>query len=235
MAIEAKQMARYPEVVMRNGKLLYFIAGGLGGLAVATTVTTRNAQAYPFYVDWQTGLAQFRGTNTLFNSGTSESTGYGLGANLGLFYGPWGPSAGTEFQIGISQQYISASQGASNFAVLAPMAMARIQLMALYASVGFAPYVWYRAQPEIGIMDFTHLTDAFAYQGEVGALYSVTPKFSMGGALNLTWFSLQSGLLAAPASNLVFVMRFYFGDVNIGSNTRGGKPLEFHGWRYLGK
>ena len=106
----------------------------------------------------------------------------------------------------------------------------------LYATAGLTPFVWRRSQGGPGLDNYSQAQNTLAYLGEVGALYAATPKFSMGGALNFQWFSSSGVFDAQPSVSLTFVMRFYFSIFGIGQDgPTQGDPLEYRGWRYIGK
>lgn len=212
-------------------------AGTAAGLiSLATIVTSREAKAYPFYIDSQTGIGQFRSTDKVFDSGSSGASDMGLGFNLGIFWSPFGASHGMEIQLGLQNQLLIANQGAASFTLLAPTPIIRIQFLSAYVSAGAAPAVWLRNQAQAGIDGFALGSGTYLLLGEAGALYAATPKFSMGGALVLNWFYTGGAIAPMPASNLAFVMRFYFGNRGTGSAESGGtRALEWNGWRYIGK
>lgn len=156
--------------------------------------------------------------------------------NLGFFYTPLEPRHGFDFQIGLESVYLSSQQGPHYYSTAIPYLTARVQLWIVYGSIGLSPLVWKRAGADSGVDFFGQADSTFAYYGEVGALYSATPKFSMGGALNAQFFSNAGVLSTSPATSLTFLMRFYFNMFDIGSDSPGSdNPLEYDGWRYIGK
>jgi hypothetical protein len=209
----------------------------LCALALAISVASRDAQAYPFYIDFQAGAGRYTDTTTaLFNSGVSGTSDVGLAFNLGFFYTPLEPKHGFDFQLGIEGVYLNSQQGTHYYSTAIPYLTARVQLMMLYGSVGLAPLIWRRGELGPGIDNLGLASSTLAYFAEVGALYAATPKFSMGGALNFQFFSNAGILSMSPATSLTFVMRFYFNIFDIGSDSAGvGAPLEYEGWRYIGK
>jgi len=210
---------------------------GLVVIALAITVASRDAQAYPFYFDVQGGLGEYLDTTSaLFASGTSGATGYGLSGSFGLFYTPIEPSGGLDIQLGLQTNFLSASQGSNYYSTIAPYPAFRVQFWMLYATAGLTPFVWRRSQGGPGLDNYSQAQNTLAYLGEVGALYAATPKFSMGGALNFQWFSSSGVFDAQPSVSLTFVMRFYFSIFGIGQDgPTQGDPLEYRGWRYIGK
>jgi hypothetical protein len=209
---------------------------GLGLLFLATTVTTRKALAYPFYIDSQLGMSQFRGTDGLFGTGDSTASSYGVGANLGFFYSPFDAASGFDFQIGLQGQFSLATQGTKNYGLLAPYGVIRLQFLSAYFSAGFTPLIWRRTDTSSGVDNFALATSTMSYLTEVGYLYSATPKFSLGGAVSAQWFISSRGFGSQPLTALTFVMRFYFSLFSHGDGSgAGGTPLEYNGWRYIGK
>jgi hypothetical protein len=172
----------------------------------------------------------------MFGTGQSGTSDIGMGFNLGMFYSPIESRSGPDFQIGIENVYLTASQAGRHYSTLAPYIAARAQLMMFYGSAGFAPFVWRRGEAGPGI-DFTgRAENTFAYFAEAGVLYSATPKFSMGPSLNVQWFSTGGAINMAPATTLTFVMRFYFNLLDIGRNDAGAPSQpEYDGWRYIGQ
>jgi hypothetical protein len=197
-------------------------------------VSSRNAHAYPFYIEVQGGATQYRGTDTLFSSGTTDASSFGMGFNFSFFYSPWEPHGGLDFQLGLQDQWVFASQGANYYGTQAPYGVLRLQFLSAYASVGLTPFVWRRSMNSPGIDMFSQVPNTLAYIGELGVLYSATPKFSLGGSFAMQWFSVGGVLSTQPAATFNVVLRFYFS--LFGHDPDGsGKPLEYEGWRYIGK
>jgi hypothetical protein len=220
-----------------DGRLGQFKILILGLLALATSVTSRNAQAYPLYFDVQGGVGEYLNTTSLlFNSSTSGATSYGIGSSFGLFYTPIEPRDGLDIQIGIQGHYLGTNQDSRYYSTLAPYPAFRLQFWMVYATIGISPFVWRRSEGGQGFENFGLARNTLAYLGETGLLYAATPKFSMGVALNLQFFSSQGVLDSQPAVSGHFVMRFYFSFLGLGQDgPAAANPLEYSGWRYLYK
>lgn len=220
-----------------NGRLSWKLGIALGVVAVATSVTSRKAHAYPFYFDVQGGMARYMDTSTpLFNSGVSGSSDLGLDFAFGLFYTPIEPHNGFDFQIGIQNLYTTATEATSYYSTFIPYGAVRVQMWMAYASLGLSPFVWRRSEESSGLDNLGKAPSTLAYLTEIGLLYPATPKFSMGGSLTLQWFTSSGVFSAQPAASINVVMRFYFNMFGIGQDGPGqANPLEFEGWRYIGK
>lgn len=229
--------ASFKNELTMDGSFGRKIGIALGLAAVAISVASRDAHAYPFYFDVQGGLGEFMGTTSpLFNTGNSGSTGIGTDFGFGLFYTPLEPRGGFDFQFGIQNLLLTATQDSNNLTTLVPYGAIRVQLWMAYATVGLSPFVWRRNQPGAGLDPFSMAPSTLAYLTEVGLLYAATPKFSLGGSLNLQWYTSSGVLSTQPGASLNFVMRFYFNLFGIGQDgPGGGDPLEYQGWRYIGK
>ena len=209
---------------------------GVGLASLATTVTSPDARAYLFYFDVQAGASEFLSTSYSFLSpGGSGASDVGLGANLGVSDSPIEPHGGMDFQFGITTLYDNVTQATNNYGILAPYGAFRIQFLSAYATLGITPFVWRRSMQTSGVDNFSQAPNTLAYLGELGVLYSATPKFSLGAALNLQWFTVSGSSNAQPAASLNFVMRFYFNLFNIGNDGPGSAtPLEYSGWDISG-
>jgi hypothetical protein len=219
---------------MRLNKFLIF-GIGWGLFFLATSVPLRNAQAAPFYFEVQTGAAEFRGSSDLFgSSGSSATSDFGIGLNYGVFWAPFEPKEGFGLQLGLQHHILTASEGAHNFGFQAPYPAVRLQFLLSYISLGFAPLVWTRSKTTSGYEDFALSSGTMSYLAETGLLYSPTPIFSLGLALNTHWVTTTAGFSSQPIASLNFLMRFYFGKRGSGSNSSDDSP-EYKGWRYIGK
>jgi hypothetical protein len=214
----------------RNKTAIY----GLACLAISAA--SRDAAAYPFYFDVQGGAAELTSTSIPIFNGAGGSSSFGIGGGFGLFYTPIEPHGGVDFQIGIQTLTLFPTQGSNYYGILAPYPAVRLQLLMLYATFGLTPFVWQRSQVGPGVDFFSQAPNTLGYLGEFGILYPATPKFSMGGGLSMQYFSTSGVINTSPALSIHFVMRFYFNLFGIGQDGPAeANPLEYKGWRYIGK
>lgn len=200
-------------------------------------MASRNAHAYPFYVDFQAGGGKYLTTNHgMFGNSQAGASNLGMGANLGLFYSPLEAHRGFDIQVGLESVFFGAQAGSSYFSNLTPYGVIRVQIMMIYASAGISPFTFQRTGLGPGIDNMGLASNTLAYFVEGGALYAATPKFSMGLTSNFQFFSSSGVLATQPQASLNFVMRFYFNFMGIGMDSAGGpRTLEYDGWRYIGK
>ena len=194
-----------------------------------------SAHSYPFYIETQTGISQIRSSDQVYGTNTSAASSMGVGIQFGFFYSPFEIRHGLDIQLGLETDYLSGTVDDLNLGLLMPAALLRLQFQSFYTSVGAAPFIMTSAAESPSIDTFGYASNGAVYLAEVGYLYSATPKFSMGGAANLAWFSVTGKFIPSPSSHIAFVMRFYFGTPRGGSTGSNGAPLEWDGWRYIGK
>jgi hypothetical protein len=188
------------------------------------------AQASSFYFDLGGGISQYRNANTFAGASVPSPTDMGLSANAALFFS-LGEGA-LEFHLGIQERFSNITQGANSFGVHSPMAMARIQLARIFLSFGYTTFVWQRLGTGFGIDGFNPLSGATSYAVEVGFLFPLTPKFSIGLLTGAQYVSVGGNLSPAPAMDIGAVMRFHFGFFGTSEKSTRGSSNEYEGWRY---
>jgi hypothetical protein len=197
--------------------------------AIMSLGIPERAMAIGFYYEAEIGAAKYRKWETLFDVPATSSTNWGPAFNLGLFvivaqpYTPdWLP---LEVQLGIQGRASLPTADGSTYGFFAPYPMLRIQLGQIFTSFGATRWV-YTQSP--GPVFQLHLPSV-AYVAEVGLLWAVTPKFSLG-AVTATQFVNNRGVVSpAPVIEISALLRFYFGTIK-DSNRKGS--IEFEGWRY---
>ncbi len=203
-------------------------------LLLAAALPLRGAQAGGFYWEAGGGIAQLRGSDAFLPLATPAAGSLNIALNLGIFRTFPISDLASEFHLGVDLRYDSGtgSGGANDFTVMTPYLVARLQLSIFYVEGGYGPFVWRRIEPSAGFGELDHVPSAFAYLAEAGVLWPITPKFSLGAALDLQWIN-QSGMNSpSPIIEAVGLMRFYFGFSSSQSSQGRQNSSEWKGWRY---
>ena len=178
------------------------------------------AKAGSVYYEFGGGAATVTNTG-YFGNRFSGASDLGASANASLFYSFQG-SAPLAFQLGLSDRFVSFSANSTSYMYNGLYPALRIQLSILYFGGGATIF----GATDKGDGNFALDTSLFAYYGEAGGLWAVTPLFSLGG-----YGAIQMPSSAAnSAATLEFgaILRFYIWVGSGGSKSSG----EFHGWRY---
>jgi hypothetical protein len=189
-----------------------------------------SAHASSFYFDLGGGISQYRNADVFAGATVPSISDFGVSANAGLFF-CLGDGA-LEFHLGIQDRFSNIIQGANSFGIHSPMAMVRIQIARIFLSAGYTNMVFRRLGTSFGFDNFQSLTGATSYAAEVGFLFPLTPKFSIGLLTGGQYVSSPSGLSPAPTIDIGAVMRFHFGFFGSSEKSTRGNSNEYEGWRY---
>lgn len=197
--------------------------------------------ASDFYVDVGGGLSSIRSGSPLYGGSFPGSADLGIAFDLGIFYNFSNAESGTELHFGINNKYSSGQNGSTSaYALFVPYPEFRLQMSKIYLGFGLSPLIYARNSTSPGIDQFNFTSSSLSILGEVGFLWAVTPKFSLGLNAALQQVSTSGvGSGAGTTGPLIYdftgSMRFYFGFSSpsggaSGSSGRGSG--EFNGWRY---
>lgn len=189
------------------------------------------AKATSFYVESGMGVSQFRAASGLFTDSEGVATDMGLAFGLGIFFATGDGRNPIEFQIGLQPRLSSSSDANGSYSLLSAYPIVRLQISRLYLGGGYAPYVYKRSAATAGFDAFTPVTGGRNLMAEIGALFPVTPDFSLAlsGVMNL----MRSDAGLSPKTlDYLFSMRFYFGHSGASGGGSEKSSNEFKGWRY---
>ncbi len=182
------------------------------------------------YYEAELGVAQYRRGDAFFDTSTGGVTNFGPAFDLGLYFvlSTVGIEGGPPIEISAgleNRASLSSDANGDSLGFVAPYPEIRIQLSKAFGGIGVTPIELSQQQ---GAYHFKH---ALAYMGEVGLLWAVTPKFSLGAVGSAQVVSSAGTLSPAPILEAVALLRFYFGTAGNGGGSENGS-VEFHGWRY---
>ncbi len=188
------------------------------------------AKASSFYVDVGGGVSQYMNASVFAGASVPATSNLGVSGNLG-FFTSFGDGA-LEFHVGVQERFSMITQGALTFGVHSPLAMVRIQFARIFISAGYTPFVWSRLGTNFGFDNFTSITNGNSYLAEVGFLFPVTPKFSLGLVSTGQYINNSGTISPSPAIDIGAFMRFHFGFFGGSESSSRATSNEYQGWRY---
>ncbi len=180
-----------------------------------------NAQAGSFYYEFDVGAGTVTNSG-YFGSGFTGASSMGAAVDVALFYSFQG-SAPLSIQAGLMNRMISVSAGTGSYLYDALYPAIRIQMSLLYFGGGATLL----GAVDRGDGNLALDTGGTSLYVEGGALWAVTPLFSLGGFGAMQMPSGTAG--SATTLEIGAVLRFYFG-ISSGSGSKSSG--EYHGWRY---
>lgn len=129
-------------------KVVFLFAAVFAAFAQPTS-----AKASAFYIETGAGISQMRSGSPFFGTGAPSVFDYGLDIETAFFFSFSGNSP-LDFQLGLQGHLFNASTDTTNYALIAPYPMMRIQMSRIYLGLGATPFNFKRTAATAGFDSF---------------------------------------------------------------------------------
>lgn len=189
--------------------------------------------ASSWYYEVQGGVSQINGGSPFFDSSSAtagSTSDLGITFNLTIAHSFSGGKLPLEFQLGLQQRLISATDNGSTYSIYAPYPIVRLQISRLYVGAGLTPIVFRQAGSSLGFDQFSMVSGSIGFMCEGGLLWPVTPFFSLAAVGAAQYITTSGTVSPGPVLEALGMMRFYFGYSHTADEVISSG--EFRGWRY---
>ena len=191
---------------------------------------TPNAHAVRFYYELGGGVAQIRGGDPFFGSGTASVLGLGTALNLGIGLDFAKGMSEAHFHLGIQERLSTGAKDGVSYSMHAPYGYVRMDTDQFYVTAGAAPLVWNRVAAAAGFDAFQRVSGGIGVLGELGLSFPITPivtfSFVTGGQVVMSGGTISP----KPSLELSGVLRVY-----TGGRTQFDKERKYYGEGGMGE